>query len=32
MVERKHFIALALMPKTQARIAHTLQTGKPLRN
>jgi 3-hydroxyacyl-CoA dehydrogenase len=31
-LERKHFIALALMPKTQARIAHTLQTGKPLRN
>ena len=31
-VERKNFIALALQPKTQARIAHTLNTGKPLRN
>jgi 3-hydroxyacyl-CoA dehydrogenase len=30
--ERKNFIALAQMPKTQARIAHTLNTGKPLRN
>ncbi len=31
-LERKHFVALALMPKTQARIQHTLTTGKPLRN
>lgn len=31
-LEREHFIALALMPKTQERILHTLKTGKPLRN
>jgi 3-hydroxyacyl-CoA dehydrogenase len=31
-LEREHFVALALMPKTQERIAHMLQTGKPLRN
>jgi 3-hydroxyacyl-CoA dehydrogenase len=31
-LEREHFIALALMPKTQDRIAHMLKTGKPLRN
>jgi 3-hydroxyacyl-CoA dehydrogenase len=31
-LEREHFVALAQMPKTQARILHTLQTGKPLRN
>ena len=31
-LERKHFVALAQMPKTQERIAHTLSTGKPLRN
>ena len=31
-LEREHFIALAQMPKTQARILHTLKTGKPLRN
>jgi 3-hydroxyacyl-CoA dehydrogenase len=31
-LERKHFVALAQMPKTQERIAHTLNTGKPLRN
>lgn len=31
-LERKHFVELAQMPKTQARIAHTLTTGKPLRN
>ena len=31
-LEREHFVALAQMPKTQARIAHMLQTGKPLRN
>lgn len=30
--EREHFVALALMPKTQERIIHTLTTGKPLRN
>lgn len=31
-LERRHFVELAQMPKTQARIAHTLTTGKPLRN
>jgi len=31
-LERKHFVELAQMPKTQERIAHMLQTGKPLRN
>jgi 3-hydroxyacyl-CoA dehydrogenase len=31
-LERKHFVALAQMPKTQERIEHTLKTGKPLRN
>ena len=31
-LEREHFVALAQMPKTQARILHMLQTGKPLRN
>ena len=31
-LERRHFVALAQMPKTQARIQHTLTTGKPLRN
>jgi len=31
-LERKHFVALAQMPKTQERIAHTMSTGKPLRN
>lgn len=31
-LERKHFFALAQMPKTQERIQHTLTTGKPLRN
>jgi 3-hydroxyacyl-CoA dehydrogenase len=31
-LEREHFVALAQMPKTQARIAHMLTTGKPLRN
>jgi 3-hydroxyacyl-CoA dehydrogenase len=31
-LERSHFVALAQMPKTQARILHTLKTGKPLRN
>ncbi|MBE5314828.1 MAG: 3-hydroxyacyl-CoA dehydrogenase/enoyl-CoA hydratase family protein [Xanthomonadales bacterium] len=31
-LEREHFFALAQMEKTQARIGHTLTTGKPLRN
>ncbi|MBN8739440.1 MAG: 3-hydroxyacyl-CoA dehydrogenase [Lysobacterales bacterium 69-70] len=31
-LERKHFVELAQMEKTQARIVHTLTTGKPLRN
>jgi len=31
-LERKHFVALAQMPKTQERIGYTLKTGKPLRN
>jgi 3-hydroxyacyl-CoA dehydrogenase len=31
-LEREHFVALAQQPKTQARIAHMLETGKPLRN
>ncbi len=31
-LERKHFVALAQMPKTQARIAYMMQNGKPLRN
>ncbi len=31
-LERKHFVALAQMAKTQERIQHTLTTGKPLRN
>ncbi|MEO6967529.1 MAG: 3-hydroxyacyl-CoA dehydrogenase/enoyl-CoA hydratase family protein [Rhodanobacteraceae bacterium] len=31
-LERRHFIELAQMPKTRERIAHTLATGKPLRN
>ncbi|WP_395643619.1 3-hydroxyacyl-CoA dehydrogenase/enoyl-CoA hydratase family protein [Rudaea sp.] len=31
-LERKHFVALAQMPKTQERIAYMLKTGKPLRN
>ncbi|MGH8154955.1 MAG: 3-hydroxyacyl-CoA dehydrogenase/enoyl-CoA hydratase family protein [Rhodanobacteraceae bacterium] len=31
-LERHHFMELAQMPKTQARIAHTMATGKPLRN
>jgi len=31
-LERKHFVALALMEKSQQRIAYTLQNGKPLRN
>jgi 3-hydroxyacyl-CoA dehydrogenase len=31
-LERRHFVELALMGKTQDRIAHMLKTGKPLRN
>ena len=31
-VERREFIALLRTPETQARIQHTLNTGKPLRN
>jgi 3-hydroxyacyl-CoA dehydrogenase len=31
-LEREHFVALAQMPPTQARIEHMLRTGKPLRN
>jgi 3-hydroxyacyl-CoA dehydrogenase len=31
-LEREHFVALALMPKTQERIAYMLANGKPLRN
>lgn len=31
-LERRHFIELAQMPKTQERIVHTMTTGKPLRN
>ncbi|PJK08099.1 3-hydroxyacyl-CoA dehydrogenase [Lysobacteraceae bacterium NML120232] len=31
-LERKHFVALAQQEKTQARIEHMLNTGKPLRN
>ncbi|MEZ5463109.1 3-hydroxyacyl-CoA dehydrogenase/enoyl-CoA hydratase family protein [Dokdonella sp.] len=31
-LERRHFVELAQMPKTQERIMHTLTTGKPLRN
>ena len=31
-LEREHFVALAMMPKTQERIAYMLKNGKPLRN
>ena len=31
-LERRHFVALARMPKTQDRIAYMLENGKPLRN
>jgi 3-hydroxyacyl-CoA dehydrogenase len=31
-LELRHFLALLRNPKTQERIAHTLATGKPLRN
>ncbi len=31
-LERQHFVELAQQPRTQERIAHMLNTGKPLRN
>lgn len=31
-LERNHFVTLAQTEKTQARIEHTMKTGKPLRN
>jgi 3-hydroxyacyl-CoA dehydrogenase len=31
-LERRHFVELAKMPKTQERIEHMLKNGKPLRN
>ena len=31
-LERRHFVELAKTPKTQERIAHMLENGKPLRN
>ena len=31
-IERRHFVELARTAKTQERIAHTMATGKPLRN
>jgi 3-hydroxyacyl-CoA dehydrogenase len=31
-LERRHFVALAKTSKTQERIQHMLETGKPLRN
>jgi 3-hydroxyacyl-CoA dehydrogenase len=31
-IERRHFVELLKTPETQARIKHTLETGKPLRN
>ncbi|MDF4004995.1 3-hydroxyacyl-CoA dehydrogenase/enoyl-CoA hydratase family protein [Luteibacter sp. PPL552] len=31
-LERRHFVELAQTDKTQSRIAHTMTTGKPLRN
>ena len=31
-VERAEFIELLKTPETQARIAHMMDTGKPLRN
>jgi 3-hydroxyacyl-CoA dehydrogenase len=31
-VERRLFVELLKTPETQARIKHTLDTGKPLRN
>jgi 3-hydroxyacyl-CoA dehydrogenase len=31
-LERREFMTLLMSPKTLERIAHTLKTGKPLRN
>jgi 3-hydroxyacyl-CoA dehydrogenase len=31
-IERREFVALLKAPETQARIAHMMETGKPLRN
>jgi 3-hydroxyacyl-CoA dehydrogenase len=31
-LEREHFLSLCGERKSQERIAHTLKTGKPLRN
>jgi 3-hydroxyacyl-CoA dehydrogenase len=31
-LEREAFLSLCGMPATQARMEHTLKTGKPLRN
>jgi 3-hydroxyacyl-CoA dehydrogenase len=31
-LEREAFVSLCGEKKTQARIAHTLKTGKPMRN
>jgi len=31
-LERREFMTLLNNPKTQERVAHTLKTGKPLRN
>jgi 3-hydroxyacyl-CoA dehydrogenase len=31
-LEREAFLSLSGEPKTQERIAHTLKTGRPLRN
>ena len=31
-LERKHFVALAKMPKTEERIGYMLKNGEPLRN
>jgi 3-hydroxyacyl-CoA dehydrogenase len=31
-LERRHFMELLATEKTQARIEHTLKSGKPLRN
>ena len=31
-LERREFMTLLKNPKTQERVAHTLKTGKPLRN
>jgi 3-hydroxyacyl-CoA dehydrogenase len=31
-IERREFVKLLHTPETQARIAHMMETGKPLRN